>query len=227
MNTELQLDGLDRKEALRYLGYGRNIPEQHISELIDECEKKILETAKPRYIYKVFDIKEYSDGIEVVNTNLLMPGNSIKNHLLGCDKAVLMGVTISSDIDRLIRITQIKDMAKAVIMDSLASVAVEQACEKTEEVIKKEYSEYNQTWRFGVGYGDLPLDIERDFVKVINASKIIGLCTNASNMLIPTKSVTAIIGLSKGMIDPAKKGCQTCNMRDRCRFRGEGGHCNV
>jgi len=227
MTNEIVLEKLNQKEALRYLGYGQSAPDSKVQDLLDECEEVLRSIAKPRFVYKVFDIEVMQEGVKVINTNLIMPGNSIKEHLEGCEKAVLMGVTISLDVDRLLRKTQVNDMAKAVIIDSLASVAVEQACNKVEEFIKIELAEYNQTWRFGVGYGDLPLNMQGDFLAVINASKQIGLSASKGDMLIPTKSVTAIIGLSKKDIVKTKRGCQTCNMKDSCTYRKKGGHCNV
>ena len=227
MNTELKLDVLDRKEGLRYLGYGDNEPDEPIKSLLEQCEKEVLENAVPRYVYRVFEIVKKNEGIEIVGTNLILPGESITEHLKDCEKAALIGVTISNNIDKMLKIAQINDMAKAVILDSCASVAVEQACAKVEEIIKSDNPDYNQTWRFGLGYGDLPLSIQGDFLKVINAPKIIGLNANSSSMLIPTKSVTAIIGLTKGTVSVQKRGCQTCNMKDKCRFREKGGHCNV
>ena len=227
MINEIVLEKLNQNEALRYLGYGQNAPDIKVQELLDECEEVLLSIAKPRFVYKVFDIESVQGGVKVLNTNLVMPGNAIKDHLEDCEKVVLMGVTISMDVDRLLRKTQVNDMARALIVDSLASVAVEQACNKVEEFIKKELVEYNQTWRFGVGYGDLSLDIQGEFLDVINAPKIIGLSASKSNMLIPTKSVTAIIGLSKIEIQKIKRGCQTCNMKDSCTYRKKGGHCNV
>ena len=227
MTNEIILEKLNQNEALRYLGYGQNTPDMKVQGLLDECEEVLLSIAKPRFVYKVFDIEAVQEGMKVLNTNLVMPGNSIKEHLEGCEKAVLMGVTISMDVDRLLRKTQVNDMARAVIIDSLASVAVEQSCNKVEEFIKNELVEYNQTWRFGVGYGDLPLNIQGDFLAVINAPKLIGLSASKGDMLIPTKSVTAIIGLSKKEIVKINRGCQTCNMKDSCTSRKKVGHCYV
>ena len=227
MINEVKLDRLNQKEALRYLGYGQSEPDEKIQMLLDECEQELIAAARPRFVYKVFDIEQLDEGVAVLNSNFVMPGKSIKEHLNGCDKAVLMGVTVSMEVDRLLRTTQVDDMAKAVIIDSLASVAVEQACDKVEAIIKSEMPEYNQTWRFGVGYGDLPLDVQGNFLQLINAPKTIGLCISKSNMLTPTKSVTAIIGLSKNEIKGIRRGCQSCNLKGSCSYREKGGHCNV
>ena len=186
----------------------------------------MLRCVKPRFVYKVCDISREEKGILVKDTNLFLTGNSIKKHLDGCDKAVLMAVTISADADRLIRIAQIRDMAEAVVIDSLCSVAVEQACDRAELIIKEENPGYYQTFRFGLGYGDLPISLQGQFLHVLNAPKQIGLNVSSTDMLTPTKSVTAVIGLSKNPIPQRARGCQTCSMNKKCQFRQKGGRCN-
>ncbi len=227
MNTELTLSTINKEEVARYLGYGQNIPDERVQELFEECEKQVLDCARARYTYKVFDfeIDDKARLVRILGTNLELTGNSICRHLRGCEKVVLMAVTISEGIDKLIRIARIRDMAEAVVIDSMSSAAVEQACDRAEQVIRSEYPDYYQTFRFGIGYGDLPIHLQADFLNVLNASKTIGLGVSKSCMLIPTKSVTAVIGLSKTPITGQAKGCQTCNMQGRCQFRKSGGHC--
>ena len=48
---------------------------------------------------------------------------------------------IGSEIDKLIRISQISDMARAVVLDSFASVAVEQVCQKVDEILAENTAE--------------------------------------------------------------------------------------
>ena len=38
----------DRKEALRYLGYGKAIPDEVVLELMDSCEEELLAACQPR-----------------------------------------------------------------------------------------------------------------------------------------------------------------------------------
>lgn len=226
MHADIVLGQLDKNEALRYMGHrGEDIDEQ-LDKLITKCEKEVLSCVKPRFVYKVCDISREEKGILVKDTNLFLTGNSIKKHLDGCDKAVLMAVTISADADRLIRIAQIRDMAEAVAIDSLCSVAVEQACDRAELIIKEENPGYYQTFRFGLGYGDLPISLQGQFLHVLNAPKQIGLNVSSTDMLTPTKSVTAVIGLSKNSIPQRARGCQTCSMNKKCQFRQKGGRCN-
>ena len=203
MKKQVTLSSINRAEVLRYLGYKGIGADETINSLIDECEAEVLK-----------------------GTSVTLKGNSIKEHLKGCNKAALIAVTISDGIDRMLRIMQASDLAKAVISDSMASAAIEQVCDKVEAVIKEELPEYNQTFRFGIGYGDLPLSQQGEFLKILNAPKLIGLNIGKTDMMTPTKSVTAVIGLTTGEVSSKKKGCMSCNLKGTCRFREAGGHCN-
>ncbi len=225
MIDDISLGKLNIMEGARYMGYGTNIPDDNIMKIIEECESEIISKAKPRYIYKILDVSETSDGVRVEGTNLILLGNSIKEHLVGCKKAVLLCATLSSDMDKLIRITELRDMAKAVVMDAFASVAIEQICDKVEKSIKKDFPDSYFTYRFGIGYGDLPIEQISAFLAVLDAAKTIGVTVTDGNMMSPTKSVACIIGISDNEIKSKKKGCITCNMRERCSFRVRGERC--
>lgn len=222
----IPLDALDREEALRYIGVKDGNPDDITKERLDECEKIILDNAVGRYLYEIHDITPSEEGIVVGNTTFVLTGNSIREHLAGCSKAVLLCATISSEVDRIIRVTQLKDIHKALLLDSFASVAIEQLCDKVEERIIEENEGMNFTWRFGIGYGDLDIKLQKEFLNVCGAPKKIGLCTSETCMLTPIKSVTAVIGMSKEEIPKRLKGCMTCNLKGKCAYSKKGGHCN-
>ncbi len=225
MIDDIKLTKLNRQEGARYMGYGENIPDETVMKLVSECETAILAAALPRYIYKVFDIRECENGVEFLESSMVLKGNSIKEHLSGCERAACICSTLSSDMDKLIRITQVKDMAKAVVMDAFAGVAIEQVCDKIEGKLKALFPEKYLTYRFGIGYGDLPLEQLRDFLSVLNASKTIGVTVTGGTMMSPAKSVACVIGISDNQIKSKKKGCITCNMREKCQFRVKGERC--
>ena len=230
MEKSIKLTSLNRKEALRYLGYKKNAPDERVEELMDECEELVLKTAVPRYIYKKFDFTVGDDGVAFKNTSMVLPGESIKKHLYKCDSAICMAVTISEGIDRQLRVLQLTDMAKALVFDSLASVAVEQVCSKAEQIIADKFEGTYQTWRFGIGYGDLPLTLQPDFLRILDAGKRVGVYATKSCLLTPRKSVTCIIGVSDKPLPKSQRGCQTCNMKGKCPYSGTDigcGRCSV
>lgn len=207
------------------MGFGSKKPDADMQKLLDECERRLLDVIEPRYLYKAFDIDGRDDGIYVDGTSLILKGGDIAKHLSGCEKCVLMCVTLSSGADRLIRTLEACDMTEAVITDCLASAAVEQVCDIAENEIRSKLSDFNFTWRFSPGYGDLPLELQKDFLNVLDAPKRIGLNVTESMILIPRKSVTAVIGISHGEISKGRRGCISCNMKEICAYRKRGEHC--
>lgn len=221
----MKITSVNREETLRYLGYKDNINIDNIVPILDKCEFELLNAIDPKYIYKFFNISKQENNIYVENTNLILTGNSILNHLKDCYGVILLSATLSIGVDKLISEYQINDMTSALILDSMASTVIEQVCDNAEEEIREKISDSYMTWRFSPGYGDLPINIQRDFIKVTDAEKRIGLTVNNGGILLPRKSVTAIIGVSKEPIPKQRRGCAYCSMNKTCQFRKGGTHC--
>lgn len=211
----ISLDKLDRAEAVRYLGGSGVEMNDKMEALLDSCEEEILSCAAPKYLYKKVPLK---------NSGLLM-GSDIKSHLSGCEEAVVLCAALGAEVDRHIRLAQVSDMARAVVLDAMASVAVEQVCNRVDELIKTEFSGFYLTWRFSPGYGDYPLELQGRLLQILDAPRKIGLCVSESSILTPTKSVTALVGLSEQPLEKKRRGCAVCNLRESCQFRKKGERC--
>ena len=72
--------------------------------------------------------------------------------------------------------------------------------------------------RFSPGYGDFSIEHQTMIVRMIEASKKIGLTVTDSLMLSPSKSVTAVIGISETKRICTVKGCEACAKTD-CEYR--------
>ena len=62
-------------------------------------------------------------------------------------------------------------------------------------------------------------------MQLLDAQKRLGLTVTQEHILIPRKSVTAIIGLADHPLKKGARGCATCRMRETCMFRKGGTHC--
>ncbi len=213
----ITLERLSQSEAKRYLGGDKIELDEKMLRLFESCEKEVIAHARPKYLYKIIDLPY--PGI--------FAGEDIKNHLSGCAKAALICATLGSDIDRLIRVSQISDMSRAVVLDSFASVAIEQVCRQLDDLLAENYPEYFFTFRFSPGYGDYPIELQKTYLSILDAPRKIGLSTNENYLLTPSKSVTAIAGMSKEPIERKKRGCAVCDMRGRCQYRRNGEHCGL
>lgn len=217
----ISISNININEALRYLGYQNNTPDDKTKELLLLCSEELKNVIKAQVTYKVFDLEEGQPR----GVKFQLKGKSIENHLKNCEKVIFMCATLSANVDALIRKKQITSMAEAMFVDSLASAAIEQVCDMAEKNILTDFEDYQHTWRFGLGYGDFPLEDQSDFLNVLDAGKRIGVCVNDSMMLTPTKSVTCVIGLGKNLNISSQKNCDFCNLKDKCRFRREGTDC--
>ena len=81
------------------------------------------------------------------------------------------------------------------------------------------------TTRYSPGYGDLPIGIQRNFIRLLDTVRRIGLNVSDSGIMIPRKSVTAIIGISEAEKKQEKLGCKGCNLVKTCRFLRRGMTC--
>ena len=223
--NKIKLEYIDKNEALRWLGVN-DVPDEKLVQLMDECEKKLLETVNGRFVYRVFDIS-LNDGekIKLDGCSLVLTGNDVCSHLKSCEKAALMCATVGTETDRLIRFEQAADMASAVVLDAMAGCAVEQVCDIAEKAIAESMPDMFMTWRFSPGYGDLPIELQGRLLEAVNAPRTAGVFTNENSILTPKKSVTAIIGLSSAEIEKKRAGCTICRLKESCTFRQKGLRC--
>jgi len=215
---------IDKNEVLRYLGYRGGEIDDKLNNLIDECIDRIIKSATLRVIYKEFNI---SNDMSLENTLYKFHGEDIKAHLSGCKKCVLMALTLGVKVEDIIRTAGISDMSRSVILDSCATAAAEQAADNVQGLIEKEYKGKFLTKRFSPGYGDMPIESQQDFAVLLDTARKIGLTVTKNNILLPRKSITAIIGISDVKTKGRLSGCKACLIKDKCNFRKEGRTCDI
>lgn len=225
--TVTQLN-IDRAEALRYLRLPAHMSEADlppdIATQLNAAEAAVLAAAQPRFTWRSFAITGRSDaGVQLLGTSLVLPGADIAELLAGCPGCVIMAATLGQTVDDLIRRTQPQDMAQALMLDALASAAVENLCDQIQEQLAAQFAQDKLylTSRFSPGYGDLPIALQKPLCATLDSQRRIGLSVSQSGILLPRKSVTAIMGQSP---TPPTTGhtcgsCATCNMRDRCPYK--------
>ena len=156
-----------------------------------------------------------------------MPGAMAKTMLQGCGQAALLCCTLGAAFDRLLRMTQARDMAKAAILNACGSAYAEAGCNAAEKEIASRYPGMYLTDRFSPGYGDLPLTLQPVFIAALDAGRRLGVTVTDSLLMLPAKTVTAVIGLSE-LPQPARiRGCGFCALKENCAYRERGTHCGI
>jgi len=77
------------------------------------------------------------------------------------------------------------------------------------------------TGRYSPGYDDFDLEIQPELIAVLDAQRKIGLTCTGSLILLPRKSVTAVIGFGRDLTKQPN-ACERCDLRGRCEYRKDG-----
>ncbi len=217
-----KLTALNRNEILQYLGDRGGAPSQELQTEIARCETRILETARPRLVYRQFSIAP--DGT-LSGTDFRPQGNDIAALLRQCQSVILMGATLGGEVEQLLRRAQISNMAEAVILDSCASCAIENVCDNFCDELQAQLSPQYLTDRFSPGYGDFPFSQQPNLCSVLDIGRRIGVSLSPSGLMIPQKSVTALIGVSDRPQKKRFRGCAYCASFEACIYRKEQRNC--
>ena len=81
--------------------------------------------------------------------------------------------------------------------------------------------------RFSPGYGDLPLTLQPEICAALDVQRRLGIHVTESLLMIPSKSVTAVIGLSDRPQMARIRGCAYCAMKETCMLRKGGKRCGM
>lgn len=212
----------NKDQVLRYLGYRSQTLDKVTNDLIEESINEMRDLIKPRYVYKFFNIMRKEEGMYLSHSNFNLVGENIKNHLAKSEVCALMAVTIGNNVDTKIRYYEKINMTKALILDACATATIEEICGNVCKELKEIVNRENKvlTSRYSPGYGDLPIDIQKSFLDILDAGNTIGLTVSSHNILIPRKSVTAIVGIiEKEDKNTEEISCLNCNKYDSCIFR--------
>ena len=213
------------EEALRYLGIRQADGETR--RLAEETAALLEERLCPRYLWRAFRISAEGQEIRLDGTNIRLPGTLAAKMLSECESAVLLVCTLGAGFDRMMREWEARDMARAAVMDACGSAWTETVCDEAEKEIRSRFPDRFCTDRFSPGYGDLPLNLQADFLKETDAGRKLGITVNESFLLLPCKSVTAVIGLSSRPQRARIRGCAYCGLTENCEYRKRGSFCGT
>lgn len=224
---------IDKKEVLRYLQYKNQHIDNDLWYKINNCIDITKEIINPKFIFRKYVIRksDTSDSpkeIYLQGTNINLQSNDIYDLLSDCDECILMCATLGLEIEREIRKLTYTNLTEGIIMDACATTAIEEVCDIVQAKIEKDLFKQNKyiTYRYSPGYGDLDIGKNRDINNLLDSQREIGVTVTSNGIMIPRKSVVAIIGVSNKSIIRSKKSCENCNNKNNCDYRKGGDSCD-
>ncbi len=161
------------------------------NDIINKCKEELLKAVECKYAYTKIPValseKSYVN-LDFCQTK----SKDLCKNLKSCNYAYIFAVTLGIGVDRLLAKLNVVSGAKHFVTDALASALAESLCDYVNQMISENK---NTKPRFSPGYGDLPLEIQNDILRVLSADKTLGITLNDSLLMTPVKSITAIMGV--------------------------------
>ena len=229
----------------RYLGLQSGSPllreeagDLRLADQIERCRQTVLEASKIRCVYRILPMSLIgldSAGPDSAghdpskSPEICLHGRDIARLLEGCDEAVLMALTLGVEVEKVLMRTEVTDMSDALVMDVCASSAVEAAADDFELQLSGELLPESRflTNRFSPGYGDFELSHQRPILELLNASRAAGITLTPTSLMVPRKSVTAVMGICRRSREKVLGGCARCPLMSKCSYRSHNLRCFI
>ncbi len=213
----------DRAEALRY--FGTQAGDEQAGAVADLAYQRLRDELQPRYTSRRMSCSVQKDEVRLA-TGVIFHSRLLAEHLRACREIFLFGATLGIKVDIALRRIGLKETAGAAAGQAVAAALIESYCDQCCRELEQQLpAGLRLLTRFSPGYGDWPLQEQKLLCRLLDSSNTIGLTLTEGCMMVPIKSVTAVIG-----IVPAEKGwrsvyagnsqheCQDCGKTD-CKFR--------
>ena len=198
----LPLPPVREREVLRYAGCRE--AEESTLALLQSClrETEELNTASLLFLTAPGDA-------------LCLPEGKTVSLLASSDMLCLFACTLGMAWDRLIRRYSHLSPARALMLQALGTERLESCLDGLTGadlgcpalLVRR---------RISPGYGDFPLEFQRELFRFLPCTSALGLTLSPSLLMTPSKSVTGVMGLSRTGAD--SPGCSACHLAD-CSFR--------
>lgn len=199
---------LDPREIARYLGIRGKALDPQGAAWADQCQRELAQAVTPRHL-----------GRRLPLTLFQGQSRDLDHHLRHCREGILYAVTLGPEADRLLRRWSAQSMAKAAVGQAVCAAWLDDLCAAYCATLEQDLApgEY-LTPPFSPGYGDWDLAAQQTVLDRLQAPKRLGLSLTGGGMLVPEKSVTALVGISDRPEEACGQKCMRCRKTD-CPFR--------
>ena len=200
--------------------------------LAESCLEELEGRVTPRFVMRDFPLTVDVSAGTVDLGCFSVQSRDLARNLDGCTKVLLFGATLGEGPDLLIRRYGRVEVSRGLAMQACSAAMIEAYCDELCAGWRSEYAlkGYGMRPRFSPGYGDFDLSAQTRICDVLKTGKTIGVTLTDSLLMMPSKSVTAVIGLFRaentedgssgcGVSEGARR-CESCTM-ESCPYRGD------
>lgn len=206
---------IDMREVLRYSGCAAASPDGRLSAMLERSAAEIKTALSCKACFVQAPVSLSEGGLHI--GGLSVNSEALKRNLSGCNEAIIFAATVGFRVDRIIQKYSLISPADALYAQASGAAAIEAFCDLVCARFAEQLHPRRLRPRFSPGYGDFPLEAQRDIFAILDCPRKIGVSLNESLLMSPSKSVTAVVGISdKPRCE--KSGCNGCASVG-CAFR--------
>lgn len=209
------LKDVSDKQVYRYMGM-KAPSDEHLQALVRKLKPRFLDQVNCKACYGIVPVEIHEDLVDL--SVISVKSSHLARNLRNCEYAVLFAATLGTVVEQQRRRAAAISPVEALILDAMGSAGIESFCDWLCSEFAKEYSSFQLRPRFSPGYGDFSLEIQEKLLRVLDAQRQIGVSITDGFLMIPQKSVTAVVGLSRTGCTAPIVNCECCDRVD-CEFR--------
>ena len=176
-----------------YMRMGRTVPEGALAERVLSLRDEAMASVRPARVWRRFPI---ADGAIASGESRLEVSGTLSIRLDGCGAVYLACGTLGPDFDAFQRRVSVSSGADALIAQALGAALIEKLMDSVEDEIRMELAPGETlVSRYSPGYGDFPLSAQKKLLALLDASRRIGVSLTDTLLMVPSKSVSAVIGV--------------------------------
>lgn len=211
---------VSQREIARYLGYHGIRPTAEIQTIIDVVLEDLQKAVRPGIVYKTWPCT--INGEELDLGPIHVHSKDLVRNLKGCEEVILLGATLGTGADYQIHRFEKLDIVKAAVAQAASAAMIEAYIDQQQEQLRIRFEKEGLFMRprFSPGYGDFSLTVQPEFLSVLQMRRYLGVSLTDGLLMVPSKTVTAVIGLARTPYSCLNKAedCATCSM-ESCAFR--------
>ena len=186
---------VDLAEIARYMRMGRSVPSGELASRVERLRDEAIPAARFTFVKKRLPIEGGAIGSGSARIEI---SGTLARHMGACSEAFLVCGTLGAGFDAFQRRVSVSSGTDALIAQAIGAALVEKHMDALEDEIRAglEPGE-SPVPRYSPGYGDFPLAAQRPLLDLLDAPRTVGVSLTDTLLMVPSKSVSAIIGIRR------------------------------
>lgn len=212
---------ISENHIIELLGYDADTVPEPVLESIIFILKELPNKVRLQSGYKIFSPRKVKLNVDsfTIDSRTFSCGKIIYSSLKNSDSIAFLISSVGNEIEEWSKhYMNNGEMLKGYLINKVASELVEQLADKTELLLEDELKEIElkATNRYSPGYCGWSVADQQNLFSLL-PDKFCGVLINADSMMMPIKSVSAVIGVGKN-IEKKDYQCSICEI-DFCYKR--------